>query len=53
MTNIDFLFIDAYGKFDCSCSMEKTNFQLVVTQSSAKLECQSCHKVHFYRKVRV
>ena len=47
----EFKFIDAYGKFEHSCSIEPVKYQLIVTPKSVKLICLNCHKANFYRAI--
>lgn len=46
----EFTSINAIGKFDHHCSLEKTTFQLVLTPSSCKVICIFCKEVMFYRR---
>lgn len=49
----EFTFVDIYGKFDCICSLDKQNYQLIITPKSVKMECQHCHKIYFYRRLTI
>jgi hypothetical protein len=44
-------FIDFYCKFDHSCSIEKVDGQVIITNKSVKVECLKCHRVLFYRRI--
>jgi len=50
--NLKFInFFEAYGKIECECSMSKTECQVIITMKSVKMECLSCHRVAFYRRL--